>query len=576
MQQNLNFEQFKQFASFVFDACYHVTIKEKLFASIIVGGTNGKGSTCCYTANILSCAGYRVGCYYSPHLMCYNERITINQEPISQQELLNILKKIATLVYSLGNNDILKWNINLKTNGNFNNDNTLDNVASVNNDPACNNSQSDYVDDVNNSNYVDNINNSNINGTLNDNTQENNRQQYEIFNSLYEEIFLDIASKIPLSIFQIMTIACYMYFIEQKIHIAIFEVGLGGRLDPTNIFSHDIAVITGVDLDHCAILGDTIEIIAKEKSHIYQVGSVGCFYGSDDPPNTVIDRIELLKLQDKFFIFGRDFGYIAHNNKLIDNKDNLCFSWQFYDQFGKLYALPYPALFGKKQLYNAALAIAIARLFAHIYLPDNRLNYALNNNNGLNNMLYNNNNDIEHKTIHTTLQIPYCPIKLSDIKHGITKASILGRFHVIAENPQTVLDVAHNPQSVKIMLDNLTQLRPAFHTFAIFALLNDKDIDSIISLCNGKFTKWFVVQLDSNRGMKASYIKEIILNKSNHDKNIDKNINKKIDIDNFVETCDNIKDAITKVNNICIPSDRIICFGSFILIGQLYAYLYNR
>jgi dihydrofolate synthase/folylpolyglutamate synthase len=146
---------------------------EQKFKSIHVGGTNGKGSTSHMLASILQEAGYKVGLYTSPHLKNFTERIRINGEEISKEEVTRFIAKHKEFLES---------------------------------------------------------------------------QQ--------------------LSFFEMTVGLAFDYFASQKVDIAIIEVGLGGRLDSTNIINPEISVITNIGLDHVQILGDTLPQIASEKAGI--------------------------------------------------------------------------------------------------------------------------------------------------------------------------------------------------------------------------------------------------------------------------------------------------------------------
>ncbi len=143
---------------------------------IHVGGTNGKGSVCAYLSSILTEAGFKVGRYISPHLIDWNERITINLQPILTEELADILQEIKLVI----------------------------------------------------------------------NPDEESPTQFEV-----------------------ITAAAWLYFAQQKVDLAVMEVGLGGRLDATNVVDNPlVSVITSISLEHWQHLGPTLTDIAGEKAGI--------------------------------------------------------------------------------------------------------------------------------------------------------------------------------------------------------------------------------------------------------------------------------------------------------------------
>ncbi len=146
---------------------------EKIFKSIHLAGTNGKGSTSHMIASVLQEAGYKVGLYTSPHLKDFRERIKVNGEQISEKDVVNFIE--------------------------------------------------------NNSSFL---------------------------------------TKQKLSFFEMTVGMAFDYFARQKVDIAIVEVGLGGRLDSTNIIIPEVSVITNIGLDHTQFLGETLAEIAFEKAGI--------------------------------------------------------------------------------------------------------------------------------------------------------------------------------------------------------------------------------------------------------------------------------------------------------------------
>jgi dihydrofolate synthase / folylpolyglutamate synthase len=176
---------------------------------ILVGGTNGKGTTTALLTEFYYQNGYKVGTYTSPHLLRFNERIKINNIEILDAKLC------------------------------------------------------------------------------------------EIFNTIAQ-----VKDGIVLSFFEMATLAAFYYFKESKLDIIILEVGLGGRLDATNIINPSLAIVTNVDLDHQNYLGNTIEAIAYEKAHIFR-GGIPCIYGDYNPPKTLLSYAESIKAD--LYCLGEDY-----------------------------------------------------------------------------------------------------------------------------------------------------------------------------------------------------------------------------------------------------------------------------
>ncbi len=153
-------------------ACHY---PEKKFSSIHVAGTNGKGSVCTKIAKAYELMGKQVGLYTSPHLATFRERIQINSQLITEEEISEILTDLFTLSYSL---------------------------------------------------------------------------------------------KLPVTFFEITTVAAFIYFARQSVDLAVIETGLGGRLDATNVLCPVLTIITSISLDHTELLGNSIELITLEKAGI--------------------------------------------------------------------------------------------------------------------------------------------------------------------------------------------------------------------------------------------------------------------------------------------------------------------
>ena len=228
----------------------HFDHPERKVPVIHVAGTNGKGSVCAYLASILVSAGYRVGLYTSPHLVDWNERISVNKKNISHQELMILLREIIQMMER---------------------------------------------------------------------------------------------KEIALTQFEVITAAAWLYFARAQVDIAVIEVGLGGRLDATNVVANPLlSIITSISLDHCQILGITLAQIAREKAGILKPD---CPAVVGELPEEAKAQVLLTAQQMKCPV---TWVYPA-----IDLGENWA-QWQNIK-----YKIP---LFGDVQLMNSALAIAAIEL----------------------------------------------------------------------------------------------------------------------------------------------------------------------------------------------------------------------
>jgi dihydrofolate synthase/folylpolyglutamate synthase len=158
----------------------------------------------------------------------------------------------------------------------------------------------------------------------------------------------DARGDVPLTYFEVGTLAALWIFARAGLDVAILEVGLGGRLDAVNIVDADVAVVTSVDLDHMDYLGPTREDIGREKAGIFRAARpVVC--AEPDAPDSLLSHARAIGAP--VIAIGRDYGYAAEERQ-----------WQYWGPGGRRFGLPYPALRGAYQLANAATALAVVDL----------------------------------------------------------------------------------------------------------------------------------------------------------------------------------------------------------------------
>ena len=323
---------------------------------ILVGGTNGKGSSCAMLEGILLAAGYRVGLYASPHLLDYNERVRINGRPVGDEALCAAFGRVE------------------QARGNT-----------------------------------------------------------------------------ALTYFEFGTLAAWEVFASATLDVIILEVGLGGRLDATNVYQPSCSIVTGIDLDHQDFLGPDRESIGREKAGIFRAG-VPAVCGDPQPPQSLLDHAELTgaRLQ----LIGREFGYLRQEGQ-----------WLFWNGQQRRGGLAFPALRGERQLANASCVLS-----ALDCLRD-RL-----------------------------------PVAMQDIRRGLGEVELAGRFQVLPGRPVVVLDVAHNPQAAKVLAANLGDMGFHRNTWAVFGMLGDKDIEAVIDALRDRVTHWLPCTLDGRRGASADFL----------------------------------------------------------------------
>ena len=319
-----------------------------------------------------------------------------------------------------------------------------------------------------------------------------------------ERARVDATPPTPLTYFEFGTLAALMLFAQQPLDALVLEVGLGGRLDAVNLVDADVAVITTVDLDHQDFLGDTREAIGAEKAGILRAGRPAVV-GERDPPASVLAAGE--RLGAPLLRLGEGFDYVDQGTQ-----------WRYRGPGGERYGLPMPALRGRYQLANASTAMAALGLLAQ------RL-----------------------------------PVDAGAVRTGLTSVALRGRFQVIPGRPTIVLDVAHNPQAARMLAATLGDM--GFHprTLAVFGMLADKDIATVVDAVRARIDRWFVAPLPGPRGATAGVLAAHLRARGVADESI-------------VE-CTSVADALAKARSEAVDADRIVAFGSFLTVAAALAAL---
>lgn len=264
---------------------------------------------------------------------------------------------------------------------------------------------------------------------------------------------------ISLTYFEWGTLAALWLFNQEKCDLQVLEVGLGGRLDATNMVDADAALITPIDIDHQEWLGSDRDTIAIEKAGILRAGAVAV---TSDPqaPTSLIMCAEQL---------GLSLRRLGHEYSAIELSSD---TWQ-YQHNDQCFSLPKPALNGAFQMSNAAGVVDI------VMQMQSRL-----------------------------------PVTHDAIDQGLTKVNLLGRMQWSRISGQDwLVDVAHNPQSIAVLAQYLQCLnRPVI---IVFSALADKDIHAMVSQLSSVVSHWCVAPLNHERGAtKAQLTNALLLEKN--------------------------------------------------------------
>jgi dihydrofolate synthase / folylpolyglutamate synthase len=324
--------------------------------TVLIAGTNGKGSTAATLASIVEAAGYRTGLYTSPHLLRINERIQIDRQPISDAEFTLIYERIDSAAQALVKSGELPW--------------------------------------------------------------------YPSF-------------------FEMLTAMMFEYFSSVRVELAVVEVGMGGRLDATNIADPCISVITDIDLDHQKFLGNTLPEIAREKAGIMRPSVPVVLLPQHPEVNDTLGR-EIMERKARPVSAVNYMPPVTPDAGKYGTAEMARGNRFALEIMGAEIVLDFP-LQGRHQLRNLALAIAAAEQL---------------NQSGLR-------------------------IRPEHIQRGIRDTRWPGRFQVVpAEGgwPEAVLDVAHNPAGAWALRSALSTYYEDQPLTLIFGAMKDKNIREIAEI----------------------------------------------------------------------------------------------
>ena len=372
---------------------------ERRFPSVLIAGTNGKGSTAATLASILTASGLRTGLYTSPHLVRINERIRINGAEIADDDFALLHELVDKTAERLVEEGDLPWH--------------------------------------------------------------------------------------P-SFFEMLTAIAFECFAQNKIEMAVLEVGMGGRLDATNVVEPRLSVITDISLDHQKFLGDTVSEIAREKAGIIRRDGVVVTLPQQPQANDVIGNT-ILDLSARAVsavpfvppVSPGSSGYLAHADKLsttegteITEKGKSCAPVSRYpiQVMGKQILVETP-LVGRHQLRNIALSVAAAEELAQQGFP----------------------------------------ISAETIERGIRETHWPGRFQVVKAGVHTleyVFDVAHNPAGAWALRSTLSACYDGRPLTFIFGAMRDKAIGEMAEILFPVAEKIILTRADNPRSATVTEIRE--------------------------------------------------------------------
>lgn len=311
----------------------------------------------------------------------------------------------------------------------------------------------------------------------------------------------DARGEIELTYFEYGTLAAMWHFMHCEVDVAILEVGLGGRLDAVNIFEPVCSLVTSIDLDHIEYLGNTRESIGFEKAGVFRSGCPA-ICGDLAAPSSLLQHAANINADLK--LIGRDFFW---------KKDSRDATWSFKQDNVVLDALPLPALLGEFQMDNAACALAA------ITAMQNQL-----------------------------------PLSQLHIELGLSNVTLAGRFQTLSSQPNVILDVAHNPHAATALSNNLKSKSCLGRTLAVFSMLADKDIATVVEALKSDIDSWYVSAIDHVRGASAEQLLKTIQEHTQEKQ---------------IVLCADVASAYHQACIDATENDRIIVFGSFFTVAEV-------
>ncbi len=304
---------------------------------------------------------------------------------------------------------------------------------------------------------------------------------------------------VALTYFEFGTLAAVEVFYSTGCDVVILEVGLGGRLDATNVFDADVAVLTTIALDHAEWLGETREAIGREKAGIFKPGRAAVC-GEPAVPRSVVQTARELGVT--LYVAQRDFRFFRSSS-----------GWTWQGVIAQHPSLPQPSLRGEFQLQNAAAALM-----------------ALEAGGGR------------------------VSVSGEAIRSGLVTVSLRGRLQVLPGNVERIVDVAHNPEAAHALAEFLRQQRCDGRTFALMAMLKDKDIVGVATELATEVDHWCIAGLQVSRAALVQQLAEALVCAG---------------VNGPVDTSPDVAAAYRHVRSISQPGDRIVVFGSFHTAGQI-------
>jgi len=412
---------------------------QNAYPSILVAGTNGKGSVCAYITSILMAAGLRVGTFFSPHLFRVNERIRLDTEEISSERLDGLI------------------------------------------------------------------------GVL--------RAERK---------------RIPFTYFEAMTAAAALHFEREGVDAAVFEVGLGGRLDATRLVDAAVTVITGISVDHHEHLGGTVKEILGEKLGIVRSGV------------PLVANLEKRALDAKARRYCGDEGAPYHNAAGEMKIEG------FRMKPGRLavdmvsperrYGGLVSGMIGRHQVRNIATAVRAAEILARSGAGSRERPGAA-----------------ERRGAAGSRPAGRAAIPgrftVGQVREGIGSAFLAGRFQELPGDPRVVLDVSHNEEALLASIETLLSISPRERNIIVFGVQAHKELRDFPRRAMGAARTLFLGTLDSERGARGDDLLSVFERARTRNRAV-------------LEAAPSIVEAVRRAREISNRGDTLLVLGSHLTVER--------
>jgi dihydrofolate synthase/folylpolyglutamate synthase len=296
----------------------------------------------------------------------------------------------------------------------------------------------------------------------------------EQFVAAYEEILpyvqlVDERHPVAMSFFEVLTGMAFAVFADTPVDVAVLEVGVGGRLDCTNVADGAVAVVTPISLDHTRLLGNSVEEIAAEKAGIIKAGAVAVLAQQPLPAAEVLLR-QAVQVGATVAREGVEFGVLSREQAVGGQQLVLRGLRGTYEDV-------YLPLFGEYQASNAACALAAVEAFAGVSGGED----------------------------------PGGPSQIDPnlVREAFSKVSSPGRLEIIRRSPTILIDAAHNPAGSAATVAAIEETFSFTHLTGVFAASGDKDVPGMLAELEPLLDEIVVTRNSSDRSMATAELAEL-------------------------------------------------------------------